>query len=127
MKTGIASLSFLALVVAAVVWNYNIRIIERNFTITDHVPCNPAQDSCFTAMCDSGMDGCEVEPYMKLQKKASAVQVCQNFIQGSCPALTCAPEEEGCTITTCSNATIEKGEVCYSEPSPSNTPIEADI
>jgi hypothetical protein len=109
---------FAALLVSAVAWKYSVFLLERDFLITDHIPCDPALDSCFVQDCDPVDAECDSEPYKKIEKSAAHITMCPNYLVDQCPALTCETGETDCVVTLCSDETVEEGEVCMYTPGP---------
>lgn len=108
---------FIALLVSAVAWKYSVYFLERDFLITDHVPCDPSTESCFVQNCDSTVTSeCDVEPYKRIEKSAAYISMCPNYLPDQCPALSCEVGEPSCTLTLCSEETLQEGEVCTSAP-----------
>ncbi len=90
--------------------------LERDFLITDHIPCDPALDSCFVQDCDPEDDECDTEPYKRIEKGAAYITMCPNYLIDQCPALSCETDEPNCIVTLCSEETMEEGEVCIHAP-----------
>ncbi len=107
---------FIALLVSAVAWKYSVYFLERNFLITDHVPCDPSAESCFVQDCDPIDAECDTEPYKRIEKSAAYITLCPNYLLDQCPALTCEVNEPDCVLTLCSEDTLEEGEICVYEP-----------
>jgi hypothetical protein len=115
---------FIALLVSAVAWKYSVYFLERDFLITDHVPCDPSTESCFVQDCDLMGAECDTEPYKRIEKSAAYISLCPNYLLDQCPALTCEVNEPDCTLTLCSEETLEEGEVCVHEPEASEPSTE---
>lgn len=115
---------FAALLVSAIAWKYSVYLIERDFFITDHIPCDPALDSCFVQECDAANMDCDPEPYKRIEKNATNITLCPNYLTDQCPALTCEANEPDCAVTLCSEETMEEGEVCIHTP---ETVLESEV
>ena len=109
---------FIALLLSAIVWKYSVYFLERDFLVTDHIPCDPAMESCFAQDCDPVDTECDQEPYKRIEKSAAYINLCPNYQQDQCPTLTCEIDEPDCTLTLCSDETLEEGEVCVYAPEP---------
>lgn len=103
----------LILVVALVTaWKYDTYVVQHDYVVYDQLPCDPSTESCFVYTCDEGDPECDNMPFKKIEKSASNVPLCPNYIEDACPPLTCEEGEEGCVITLCSEEALEEGEEC---------------
>ena len=100
-------LTFFLLVVGTVVYfGYQKFFVELNFVLESTIECDPRFESCFV-WCE---DECEENYYKKIAKKAYNVPACSNIFE--CEPPICELGEEECEITTCSEETVEVGEIC---------------
>ena len=88
---------------------YYTFFIQQDFLVYDQIPCNPALESCFIAACEEEV--CENAPYKKIEKSAQNIPFCDPSAE-ACPRPTCSQDEPNCTITVCSEESIEEGETC---------------
>ena len=103
---------FIVLTIALFSYGYNKLVIKHDYIVHTHTACDDTQYSCFKTTCakDSGED-CEEEVYAKIAKNIKNVDLCDQY-SGTCPDLTCEPNEPNCAITYCSEDNLEDGETC---------------
>ena len=76
------------------------------------IACDPTEKSCFVSDCSVDNDPeCDVSPYMKVEINAHQAPKCLE--EHTCEAFVCTEELESCSITYCSEDTIEEGEICF--------------
>ena len=111
-KSKILILIFALVIVSTFLWKYHTILQKHDFIIDTHIACDSSVNVCFTTVCDveSGED-CTDAVYAKLQKRAIDIPLCDKF-KDNCPELTCAIGEPDCSITYCSDESLDDGESC---------------
>jgi len=110
-KSKVLVVLFLLLFGVVVWWRYHVFFIEQDYLVYGDTPCETETMSCFVATCEDSEDECDKTPYLKIQKNASQIAVC-NGQKESCPALTCSEHEADCAVIQCNEETVEEGEEC---------------
>ncbi len=111
-KSKILIGGFLLLLLVTSAWKYKVYVLDRDFLITDTIPCDPRTKSCFVHECINS-DECASEPYQKITIQANELPVCDKFRENECPIPTCKLGSTTCSISYCSENTLEAGETCY--------------
>ncbi|MBI5133823.1 MAG: hypothetical protein HZA81_00315 [Candidatus Taylorbacteria bacterium] len=119
IKSKIITALFVLLLIGVSVWKYKVFIVDRDFTIYGTSSCDLFNESCFAMDCSESDPECDLTPYKKIEKMAYNVPRCGPLEE--CDELTCSQEEEGCYMTSCSEESLEEGEVCITvEAQPMN-------
>jgi hypothetical protein len=84
-------------------------MVQRDYTITATVPCNPEQQNCFLYECEEGI--CEEDTYKYIEKKAYDFNKCNPYNE-ECPEEECL-QESGCVELLCSEESLSEGERCF--------------
>ncbi len=94
-------------------------VVFRDYLLRVQVTCNPAQEICFTHVCDPSFEECsgqidqDTVYYKFIEKKAIQMPNC---IQGEtgCFEPSCSDDEYGCVETLCTDVTVQMvpGDTC---------------
>lgn len=106
------------LIVSSIVITYHRIVILRDYEVLAHIACDPAHESCFTETCDplddSECPNAESERtsyYKIIHKQAQYIPLCDPN-EETCPELSCAVDEAGCSIEYCDPSVVEEGMSC---------------
>lgn len=123
MKINIKNTLFVILIGGAILWNvgyaYNRFYIEKDFTISQHISCDPEVENCFVWQCDPAYEECSENPeenvdyYKIIDKSAANIENCSNIDE--CEEPTCEADEADCTISLCSPEAAELEEAVCSD------------
>ncbi len=103
---------FVLALLAAVAWNYSTFFIDRDYLVYSEISCDPEMESCFSWVCGEEDNECDDSPYKKIELAAASLPLCDMYTNEECPEPTCNTNDETCTITYCSDETLEEGEIC---------------
>ena len=119
--TKMGFLLILALIGGIVWYRYDQYVIAGNFILHADTACDPQKHSCFVLDCIPGeTPDCEIMPYQKVDIIANQAPTC--LAEHLCTDFSCA-ESQDCSITYCSNETLEEGEVCTTN----DTDVQKDM
>jgi len=104
---------FFTLIVIATVWKYYVFVTKQDFIILNHISCDQSIESCFAYKCEDGDVECDSTPFKKISKNAKNIDAC---VGEDCPELSCSLDEVDCSITLCSEDSLEDGEICVYDP-----------
>jgi hypothetical protein len=105
-------LFFLGLIVLVIVgYRYQQYVINRNFTLLVNTVCDSQTEKCFVMDCVEGEEGCDKTPYKKVELVAKDAPQCLE--EHTCTSFSCG-KLENCTVSYCTEDTLEDGEVCAS-------------
>jgi len=101
----------LILLSGIVAYRFYQYVILHNFTVISHTSCDVTRDSCFVMDCSPEEDGadCDIEPYEKVDIMAYEAPQC--LLEHTCELFSC-DGKASCSITFCSEETLQEGEVC---------------
>ncbi len=112
---------FFALVIVLVAgMRYYDYVVKKNFLFDVAVECDPSSETCFVWDCDVNDPECDSTPYKKVEILAQNSPKCLE--EHSCENFSCDGLEE-CSVTTCSDETLDEGEVCTEKPSDTILPL----
>jgi len=126
-KSKILMWVFIIALIISVGVTYYRYVIQRDYLIFAHAPCDPKTESCFYYECEEDDLECEIEYYKKIEKKAFNIELCDSE-DPECQPLVCKEGEADCEITSCSEENLEEGELCsVATSSPDVIPLEKGI
>jgi hypothetical protein len=101
--------SFILIVAIATGARYYSYIIKKDYLLEANTTCDTATGDCFVADCNSDDPDCDLAPYKKVEIVANEAPKCLE--EHTCETFSCEGLEE-CSLTYCSDETIEEGERC---------------
>ena len=99
-----------------ILYRYEQYVVEKNFMVFSHIPCDTATQSCFQVDCDSAEDStCDAFAYKKITLPAREASAC--IYEHTCDDFRCDSTSARCSITLCSEGVLESGERCTAQNS----------
>lgn len=94
-------------------------VVFRDYLLRVQVTCNPAQEICFTHVCDPSFEECsgqidqDTAYYKFIEKNAIQMPNC-NQGEDDCFEPSCSNGENGCTEIFCTDETVQMvpGDTC---------------
>jgi hypothetical protein len=116
-KGKIILISTFVIIFAVFGFKYKQFFLDKDFLFMAQVNCDPATEQCFRVICDGECDNSskfifnDGSPYKYIELPARNVPQC--LVETTCPDFECK-ESDDCSITYCSEETLEDGEECIS-------------
>lgn len=116
MRNGSAILvAIVLLAIAGTIWQrYDQYVLKGNFYLEAYASCDPATEMCFVADCPPEEDlECDASPYKKIEMVEREAPKCLE--EHTCDTFSCPANSGNCSVTYCSEDTLDEGEVCLEQ------------
>ena len=125
-RAGKILLIVVFVVVACVIaFKYKQFYLDKDFSFSTLVSCDPATEHCFKAACDGACDTwsgtifSDGSPYKYVTRPARDVPKC--LTDTTCPNFICPADSKSCVVTYCSEDVLQEGEECVAQPEASSS------
>jgi hypothetical protein len=112
-KSRVTLILVAAAIAATILARYYEFEVAHQFLIETNLACDVTSQSCFTMDCDANDPECDSSPYEKVEMAAYNAPSCAK--EHTCESFSCEGRS-GCTITFCSEDTLDEGETCTEIP-----------
>ncbi|HVY36105.1 MAG TPA: hypothetical protein VG982_02405 [Candidatus Paceibacterota bacterium] len=103
-------------------YRYKGYVLDGNYTVLANTVCDASEGHCFVSDCSPGeSENCDQTPYKKVTIERKYAPEC--ILNHTCESFYCG-DIPTCSITYCSDETLDEGEICNDAKAPDATGVQ---